>query len=216
MLKAYAVTTADCEQSAGHAAIAVRLAARSAAVAGLEEQQDRGDGHAGSQHEAIRGVIEEIERGSPLDAGSQLEVHPLRNADPDVVMQVLNNLVTKHSRALLSVDAKAKTTDRRGARAATSHDSLDDRATAIDAAPARSLSIGVRRAADGGNGDRKTVCRSRRRQRQERAAPSVESDVASQRLFVRANAEQLAQIRDLLVKMGETNLVAGCATARSA
>jgi type II secretory pathway component GspD/PulD (secretin) len=37
-------------------------------------------------------------------------------------------------------------------------------------------------------------------------APIVDSDAAAQRLYVRASQEQLEQIRELLVKMGEVNL----------
>ena len=37
-------------------------------------------------------------------------------------------------------------------------------------------------------------------------APVVDTDLSSQRLYVRATKEQLEQIRELLVKMGETNL----------
>ncbi len=161
-----------------------------------------------SQHEAIRGVIEEIERGSPLDAGSQLEVHSLRNADPEVVMQVLNNLVTKNSRALLSVDAKAKTLiavapQPQQATIRSTIERLQSTPRQLEVfqlelvEPLTAETAIEKLFAETAGGSGKSAL-----------APSVESDVASQRLFVRGNAEQLAQIRDLLVKMGETNLVA--------
>jgi type II secretory pathway component GspD/PulD (secretin) len=160
-----------------------------------------------SQHEAIRGVIEEIERGSPLDAGSQLEVHALRNADPEVVMQVLTNLVTKHSRALLSVDAKAKTLiavapQEQQATIRSTIERLQSTPRQLEVfqlelvEPLTAETAIEKLFAETAGGGKSGL------------APSVESDVASQRLFVRGNAEQLAQIRDLLVKMGETNLVA--------
>ena len=161
-----------------------------------------------SQHEAIRGVIEEIERGSPLDARSQLEVHALRNADPESVMQVLTNLVTKNSRALLSVDAKAKTliavaSEPQQATIRSTIERMQSMPRQLEVfqlelvEPLTAETAIEKLFAETAGGSGKSAL-----------APSVESDVASQRLFVRGNAEQLAQIRDLLVKMGETNLVA--------
>ncbi len=209
VLKSYAVTTADLGnllatlQSLFGSRREVRLSSdsRTNKIVALATP---------SQHEAIRGVIEEIERGSPLDAGAELEVHALRNADPDVVMQVLNNLVTKHSRALLSVDAKAKTLIAVApeVQQATIRSAIERLQTTprqlevfqlelVEPLTAETAIEKLFAEVAGGSG-------------KSALAPSVESDVASQRLFVRANAEQLAQIRDLLVKMGETNL----ATAR--
>ncbi len=160
-----------------------------------------------AQHETIRGVIEEIERGTPLDAKAQLEVHPLHNADPDVVMQVLNNLVTKRSRALLSVDARS----RQLIAVAPEEQQATIRSTIerLQAAPRQlevfqlevvepmTAELAINKLfADASTGSRTG------------GIPVVDSDTTAQRLYVRASKEQLEQIRDLLVKMGEANLAA--------
>jgi len=159
-----------------------------------------------AQQAAIRGVIEEMERGSPLDAQAELQVHPLGNAESDVVLQVVTNLVGKKSRAQFSIDPRA----RQLIAIATPADQLKVRSTIerlqsvqrqlevfqLEVAEAPAARVAIEKLFAESGSSRAT-------------APIVEADPSTQRLYVRANREQLDQIRELLVKMGETNLLGG-------
>ena len=158
------------------------------------------------EHETIQRVIDEIESGSPLDADAKFEVHPLGGADPSVVMQVLTNLLDKDSRAVLSTDARGEhlVAVATPEQHQTIRDAIERLQTAarelevfqLDVIEAQAAEVAIQRLfADGARG------RGRNRE-----APLVEADNNTARLYVRGSREDLAEIRDLLVKMGETQL----------
>ncbi len=163
------------------------------------------------EHETIQRVIDEIESGSPLDADAKFDVHPLGGADPSVVMQVLTNLLSKDSQAVLSTDARGEhlVAVATPEQHETIRDAIQRLQTAarelevfqLDVIEAQAAEVAIQRLfADGARG------RGRNRE-----APLVEADNNTARLYVRASREDLAEIRDLLVKMGETQLAQGSA-----
>ena len=161
-----------------------------------------------AQHQAIANVIAEIERGSPLDSAAQMEIHPLGNADPEVVMQVLNNVVAKKSSGVvLSVDPKSKQLIAVAPpqQQVTIRSAIERLQAArrqfevfqLEVLEPLTAQLAIEKLVSEGSGGTKAA-----------GAPVVDADSSTQRLYVRATKEQLEQIRELLVKMGETNLAA--------
>lgn len=156
-----------------------------------------------AQQDAIRTVIEEVESGSALETDAKLEVHPLRNADPDTALQVLNNLVAKQARVVLSIDPKSRQLIAVApeAQQETIRSTIERLQTAqrqlevfqLDVVEPAMAKLSIERLFTEAGG--RTA-----------GSPIIESDSISQRLFVRGNQDQIRQIRELLVKMGETNL----------
>jgi type II secretory pathway component GspD/PulD (secretin) len=158
-----------------------------------------------TQHEAIEKVIAEIEGGTSPDSEATMEMHALRSADPDVVMQVLNSVVTKKfPRVLLSVDARS----RQLIAVAPPEQQETIRSTIERLQAARrqlevfqlevleplTAQLAIEKLFGDGTGGKGI------------GTPVVDADASTQRLYVRATSEQFSQIRDLLVKMGETHL----------
>jgi type II secretory pathway component GspD/PulD (secretin) len=158
------------------------------------------------EHETIQRVIDEVESGSPLDADAKFEVHPLAGADSTVVMQVLTNLL-KDTRAVLSTDARGEhlVAVATPEQHQTIRDAIARLQTAVrelevfqlDVVEAAAAELAIQRLFAAGTRGRS------------RDVPLVEADNNTARLYVRANQEDLGEIRDLLVKMGETRLAAG-------
>ena len=207
VLKGYAITTADPAnllatlQSlfALHREVRLSLDAKNNKIVAIATP---------NQHQAIANVIAEIERGSPLDSAAQMEIHPLGNADPEVVMQVLNNVVAKKSSGVvLSVDSKSKQLIAVAPpqQQATIRSAIERLQAArrqfevfqLEVLEPLTAQLAIEKLVSEGSGGTKAA-----------GAPVVDADVSTQRLYVRATKEQLEQIRELLVKMGETNLAA--------
>lgn len=204
-LKSYAITTADPStllatlQSlfALHRETRLSLDAKTNKIVAMATP---------AQHQAIANVIAEIERGSPLDSAAQMEIHPLGNADGEVVMQVLTNVVAKKSSGVvLSVDSKSKQLIAVAPpqQQATIRSAIEKLQAAqrqfevfqLEVLEPLTAQIAIEKLLSEGSGGSKTA-----------GAPVVDTDLTAQRLYVRATKEQLEQIRELLVKMGETNL----------
>ncbi len=159
-----------------------------------------------SEHEMIQHVIDEVEAGSPLDADSKLEVHRLDSADSSVVVSVLTNLFKNDARVVLSTDAQGENLV--AVATPEQHESIRDaikqlqsttrelEVFQLDVVEAQAAEVAIQRLFASG---------ARRRGRGN-DAPIVEADNNTARLYVRANREDIEEIRDLLVKMGETRL----------
>ncbi len=155
------------------------------------------------EHETIQRVIDEIESGSSLDKDSVFEVHSLEGADPTIVMQLLTNLL-KDSQAVLSTDprgeqlvAVATPEQHQTIREAILRLQTAARVLEVfqlDVVEAQAAEMAIQRLFAAG-------ARGRGRE-----TPIVEADNNTARLYVRANRDDLVEIRDLLVKMGETQL----------
>ncbi len=156
------------------------------------------------EHEAIQRVIDEIQSGS-LDETAEFRVHSLGNADPSMVRQVLRDVIDKDSRAVVSVDSETRQL------AAVAPPELQQKIGAmleqmqgagrrlevfeLELVEPSAAEVAIQKLfAQGGRG------------RRAGEAPSVQADGMSSRLYVCAGDDELAEIRDLLVKMGETHL----------
>lgn len=158
-----------------------------------------------SQHSTIAAVIKEVEKGIPADSGATLEVYALGDADPTNVLQVLNSLLTKQAaKVRLSVDTRSRqlVAIAPPEEQATIRSTVERLQATKPALEVYQLQVVEPFAAE--NAIDKLFATEGGVKRAD--APKVESDVATRQLFVRATKEQLTQIRDLLVKMGETNL----------
>ncbi len=153
-------------------------------------------------HEAIRAAVEQLVKELPPSPEPTSQVYHFRHSDPEAAMGVLSSLVPD---AEMAVDAgsrilvvSALPADHAKIKAAV--DEIDR-----DRAEERALEVfqlefvdpfTAEMAVDHLFGDDTDAAN----------APLVDSDKTTQRLFVRASKEQLTQIRDLLVKMGEATL----------
>ncbi len=167
-----------------------------------------------AQHESIRAVIAEIEKGIPSDAGTRLEVYPLTGIDAANALQVLNTLLAKRAaKVRLSLDARSRqlVAIAPPEEQATIRQTLERLQAAEPVLEVLQLEVVEPFAAEAAID--KLFATEGGAKRAD--APNVESDAAAQRLFVRATKAQLAQIRDLLVKMGETHLAKQASMPRS-
>ncbi len=205
VVKSYTITTTDASTLLG--TLQTLFATRPTVRLSVDAKNNKIVAMASEEeHKTIANVIDEVEHGSPLDATAQFKVHPLRDADPTVVMQVLANLVGKNSRAILSVDAAS------GQLVAVAtpaeHETIQ---TAIDQMQSQGRQLAVFQldlvepfAAE--LAIEKLFGQQGRRRGRGDDVPIVESDAMTARLYVRAAPDDIDEIRDLLVKMGETHL----------
>ncbi len=157
-----------------------------------------------SEHETIQRVIDEIESGSPIDEDAEFEVHPLRNADPTIVMQVAHQSAEQRLPGTFSTDARGEqlVAVATPEQQQTIRDTIDQLQSAtrelevfqLDVVDAQAAEVAIQRLFSAGGRGRN------------RDAPIVEADSNTARLYVRASQDDLVEIRDLLVKMGETRL----------
>ncbi len=160
-------------------------------------------------HQDIQAAMDEI-RGQPTAEDTpQLEVHDLAGADPATATRMISAMVATMHDAQVFSDAKsgqvavlARLRDQAAIRATI--EQLRSAAPEVDVLPLRVVDPMVAESAieqlfSGGHGG------------DDPAAPRVDTDLDSGQLFVRGSRQQLAQIRALLEKMGES----GLATAAS-
>jgi type II secretory pathway component GspD/PulD (secretin) len=159
-----------------------------------------------SQHELIDDVLARVDR--PIDDGDlrQLEVYQLGDADPDSVKFALNQMfaddrnvriVTDEAGGLLTVYAvpQVQSTVR------ATIEQMQGRKNQLEVIELEvvdpySAEMAIERLFGDETGRAKA------------GAPRIEADPETRQLLVRASKEQLVQIRELLVKMGESHLMA--------
>lgn len=152
------------------------------------------------QHETIGKVVAEAQRAAAPAESARVEFHPLGQADPATVQKLVEKALGKQAaRAEVSVDAAsrqlvviAEPQLQEQVRAVLAQ--LQGAAVDVDVLPLDVLDPATAQAAindlfSGATG-----------------APKVSVDAGSGQLLARGSAEQLARIRQLLVKMGETSL----------
>jgi type II secretory pathway component GspD/PulD (secretin) len=204
VLKMHRIKTAD--PAAVLATLQSLFAARPEVRLSLDPKNDQVIALASPrEHDTIGAVIAEVEKGIPAGSGAKLEVYPLGGADPANVLRVLNTLLVKNAaKVRLSVDASSRqlvavAPPEEQAAIRSTIERLRAAEPTLEVFPLQVVEpFAAQTAID------KLFATEAGAKRPD--APKVESDAATQQLFVRATKEQLAQIRDLLVKMGETNL----------
>ena len=171
----------------------------------LDEQNDAIVAMASpAQHETIKTLIEQLEQEAKADSAARLQLYPLKEADGDSVLRVLNDLMTKQG-------VKAKL-------------SLDRRNNQIVAIARPEQQAAIQKVLDQMEGEERTMEIFTLEVVDPWTAemaigrlfgdgygyldhgPSVDVDPTSQQLFVRATKEQMAKIRELLVKLGESGI----------
>ena len=159
-------------------------------------------------HKKIESLIAEVEKGSSSEFAPKVEAYSLKNVDARALEDVLRKLLKKDmAKVQLSVDprsgqlvaiAKQKYQDiirQTVERMRTEEQTLE--IFQLNVVDPSTATLAIDRLFDsGGYGYDPT-------------APVVDVDDDTQQLFVSATKEQHEKIRDLLVKMGETNLQPG-------
>lgn len=155
-----------------------------------------------AQHETIRNLIDQLEKEARTDAAVRLVLYPLKDADPDAVLQTLNLLFEKQgAKVRLSVEPRdnqlvaiARPEQHAAIEKALEQLRGEDRVFEIltlEVVDPWTAQVAIDRLFSDG------LFPSAH-------APSVDVDLATQQLFVRATKEQMTKIRELLVKLGET------------
>ena len=158
-----------------------------------------------AQQDVIADLIQQAEKGALADPEMKLDIFSLRNVDAAAMMQVLDTLfATQGARVQVSYEPRgnqlvaiARPEQQAMIRAAVEKLRGEERELQIiqlevtDATTAQQA-IDQLFAENG-------VIRGP-------SAPVIDVDTLGQQLFVRATKKQFAEIRDLLVKMGETGL----------
>ncbi len=153
-----------------------------------------------AKQERIAELIKSMEDAARHDADSKMELYSLRNVDSTSAMDILE-----------------QTLDKQGSKAQLSLDRMSNQLIAIARPEVHEQITKVLEQLRGEEPvleiyDLKYVDPSSaemailRQFAGEPRAPEVSTDPVTQQLFIRATAEQQQQIRDLLVKMGETGL----------
>lgn len=160
-------------------------------------------------HDKISSLIEEVERGNTSEFAPKVEVYSLKNVDPQSLEDVLGKLLQKDmAKVQLSVDARS---EQLVAIARPKHQEIIRETVErmrteeplleiyqLDTVDPKTAELAVQRLFDsGGYGYGYGY---------DPNAPTVDIDEDTQQLFVSATKEQHDKIRELLEKMGETNL----------
>ncbi len=159
-----------------------------------------------AQHDTIRKLIEQLEKGVSADAAMRLETYPVEEgASPQAIIRMLTALLERQGgKAELTYEPRsnllvaiARPDQHTAIRETLERVKGEERTLEIvqlDVVDPSTAETAVERLfGDGG------YWRAGR-------SPTVDVDYTSQQLLIRATKEQHAKIRDLLVKMGETSL----------
>ena len=155
------------------------------------------------QHEKITELIAEIEKGAKLDTANQLKLYDLKNVDGYAAQSVLADMFQRQGvRVDLTVDryrnqliAMARPEQHEKIAEVLEQFRIPDRELEIfqlEYVELTTANLAIRRLF----ADESYL-----------SQPEVDPDPSTGQLFVKASATQLEEIRKLLIRMGETNLV---------
>jgi type II secretory pathway component GspD/PulD (secretin) len=167
-----------------------------------------------TQHQVIQTLIDQADKGGLAEPGTELQLYNMKNADPTAIITVLTTLFEKQGKKVqLSLEPRsnqliafARPEQQKIIRDTVERMKGEERELQIfqlETADATVAETAINRlfAEDGMKGV---------------TAPIVDVDLLGQQLFIRATKEQLAQIRDLLIKMGEASLTPAAKVSSSA
>jgi len=159
------------------------------AVATPDEQKTIGD------------LVQQVEEGVLADADAEFKLYPLENVDSYVLMEVLTSLAEKQGAKIeLTLDSVS---NQLIAIARPEHHALIAKTIEDLRMEERSLEVFQ---LDYNEPRTAVLAISSLFRDDSTIGPYVDADEESGQLFVRGTADQLTRIRQLLVKMGETNL----------
>ncbi|MFV2069343.1 MAG: secretin N-terminal domain-containing protein, partial [Pirellulales bacterium] len=166
-----------------------------------------------AQHEVIRKFIQGLEKTASTESKLVLEVYPLRNAAPTSVTSVIDSLMEKErdrpdvtvdpgSRQLIAIATPEQQLTIRSAIERLQQEVRELEVFHLEVVDPMAAQFAIENLFGGD-------------QRRNPSAPYVDADYTSQQLLVRADEHQMAEIRKLLAKMGETGIGAtGTGTGR--
>ncbi|MBN2476468.1 MAG: hypothetical protein JXB62_17775 [Pirellulales bacterium] len=151
------------------------------------------------QHKTIDELIQEVEAA---DAGMKLELHSLKNVDPYSVTQVLEMLLQRQgAQAELSIDTGSNQLI--AIALPTVHDAIREALEQMRTGE-RHLEIFQLDYVEIATAE--LAINTLFRDEGYTNIPDIDADPDTQQLFVRGTKEQLTEIRELLIKMGEAGL----------
>ncbi len=155
---------------------------------------------AAAKQDRIAELIKSMEDAARHDAESTMELYSLRNVDSTSAMDILEQTLDKQgSKAELSIDRMSNQL------IAIARPEVHEQITKVLEqlrGEEPELEIYDLKYVDPSSAEMAIL----RQFTDEARAPEVSTDPVTQQLFIRATAEQQQQIRDLLIKMGETGL----------
>ena len=205
-LRAHRVSTADPEKLFGMLRTFFRR--RPEVELTLDEENDMVMAMASpTDHAKIRSLIAQVEEGGTDETTAQLETYSVKNVDTVALMEILNTLLEKQkARVQLSLDPRsdqlvaiARPKEHQIVRETVEKLRGEEKQLEILQLNTLELNTAVtaidRLFSDDGYGSY-----------YDPNAPVVDTDEDTQQLFINATEAQHAKIRQLLVKMGETEL----------
>ncbi len=171
----------------------------------LDEQNDAIVAMASpAQHETIKNLIDQLEQEAKADSAARLQLYPLKEAQGDSVLRVLNELMTKQGiKAKLSYDRR---NNQIVAIARPEHQAAIQKVVEQMEGEERIMEIFTLEVVDPWTAEMAIGRLFGDGYGYLDHGPSVDVDPTSQQLFVRATKEQMAKIRELLIKLGESGL----------
>ena len=167
------------------------------------------------EHETIKALIEELERGGIAGQGTDLKTYDLGEADGEVVLEMLEKLLDKEVKGKSVRLSILPQNNKLIAVARPKEQELIRKSLEDMKVEDRELEVFQLQTVDPYAAQLAIDALFGSSARDDWSAPSVESDFASQQLFVRGTKEQLENVRNLLIKMGEIQLTTFSAAARS-
>ena len=156
------------------------------------------------QHKTIQSVLDEIQGDTTAGEPLQLEVHALGNVEAATLERILRDVFAEAPEVRLipdpsSANLVAMAQPEQHATIRATIEQLQGAAQKLEVIPlqfvdAFSAELAIEKLFDLESG------------RADANAPAVDSDQDNQQLLVRGTPEQITQIRELLIKMGETSL----------
>jgi len=171
----------------------------------LDEQNDAIVAMASpAQHETIKTLIDQLEQEAKADSAARLQLYPLKEASGESVLRVLNDLMTKQGvKAKLSFDRRD---NQIVAIARPEHQAAIQKVIEQMEGEERIMEIFTLEVVDPWTAEMAIGRLFGDGYGYLDHGPSVDVDPTSQQLFVRATKEQMAKIRELLAKLGESGV----------
>lgn len=176
----------------------------------------RGTAQQAARLTEILRLIDVPEAARGVNGAPQLEVYPVTTADPEMVVKMLQTLLHNDPNVILSADKEsgkvvAFATPPQQATIKATIDQMQKESRQVDVIGLSNVDPQVAVVAINklfGSNDEKG-------DKADSKAPRVDADLTTRSLLVRGTAGQVAQIRELLHKLGETEEEGGAAAAKS-
>ena len=158
------------------------------------------------EQENIQALIDDLEKSAPADSGNDLVAYDLGEADGDAVLEMLEDLLAKEVKNKTVQLSLLPSNNQILAIARPKQQEAISKALEQVRVEDRELEVFQLNVVDPFTAQMAIESLFGSALYDDFNAPFIESDSATQQLFIRGTPFQLEEIRDLLIKMGETQL----------